>query len=279
VINTIVTYIYPGAKKFFPDFIETLQAQTNQNFDVIVFNDGVVNADLELKKLHSKIQIIDLFGSIANIRYQSLEILKRSKYEYFIFQDIDDCMSENRVEVVLEGLTRYPLVCNDLDLLKQGEVLKRNVWKKRLGQEFEFDHNFLTEKNIVGFGNTAIKKELLNFNIKKSSLPIAVDWFIFYQLIFFYCQPVLFTGNCTTKYRQHEDNLIGLMNKVSLSRITLVLKVKFKHYLALKEFGVYLKNEIRRLEYLKNTIQLNKNNVLPLESKKVLFWWEETNYL
>ncbi|MBE7639227.1 hypothetical protein GUB10_02680 [Salegentibacter sp. BLCTC] len=276
--NALVTYIYPEAIKYFSDFIHAVENQTVNNFQVIIFNDGVENAELYFEKLLPKVEILNLDGSIAGIRFDSLQILKDSTFENLVFQDIDDMMSSNRIEVSLNYLNDYSLVCNDLDTFRNGEILKENVWKPRLGENFEFDHEFLIDKNIVGLGNTAIRKKLLEYEIKRSNLTIAVDWFIFYQLLCQYNKTAFFTGKCTTIYRQHQNNIAGLNNAKSVEKLLEILKVKSSHYLALNQIGLSFKAEVENTENLKNRIILN-NKPLQFEADMEFLWWEETNDL
>ncbi|PTX42606.1 glycosyl transferase family 2 [Christiangramia gaetbulicola] len=276
-MNTVlVTYIYPEAVKFFPDFIKTVNEQTNQNFTIHIFNDGVKNVKKFFHGLSGGVEITNLEGSISEIRFKSLEILKNSKSDFIIFQDIDDLMSKNRIQITLKLLENRALVCNDLSLFSKGEIKETNIWQKRLGKIFEFNYKFLEDKNIVGFGNTAIRRELLNFDLKISNTPIAVDWFVFYQILLKHQQTVLFTSECTTIYRQHEDNIIGITDDLSTERQLTILNGKIAHYKALNEIGINFSSDLEKIEDLNERLKISNN--IHKKPNTEAFWWEQINF-
>ena len=275
--TVLVTYIYPKAVNFFPDFIDTIESQTTNNFKVLIFNDGVENIECFTESVSLDTEVIELSGSIPEIRFQSLLILKKREFNNIVFQDIDDLMSENRIEKSIYYLNKYSLICNDLSLFEGNVITSSNIWKGRLGNRFEFSVDFLVDKNILGLGNTSIKKEVLNVDFKTSDIPIAVDWFIFYQILFLNKSKALFVTDCQTIYRQHENNVAGSQLVIDTQRLKEVIKVKRLHYNALNNIGIQCISEIKRIEIIERKINLNKT--IQIEPQKRLFWWEETNHL
>jgi hypothetical protein len=261
-MNAIVTYIYPNAIKYLETFLNDLKLQSINKFDLIIFNDQVKN--LYLPENNIKTSVYPLNGTPLEIRFHSFEILKKLNYENYIFLDIDDLMSDKRVEIVVNKLEKNSIVCNDLNLMDDnGNILVQNVWKNRLENDFTFDYNFIKDKNIVGFGNVALKRNLLFNNIKLSNYPLVGDWFIFYQLLKKSNSICTFTSECQTNYRQHEQNQVGLQ-KSSKEKWTKALNVAKLHYEGLKEIGCEDHIPIFSREYSK----LNEINNYP-------FWWEE----
>lgn len=102
--NVVVTFIYPNAIPFLEPFIVSLNEQTNKDFSAIIFNDGIQNAESLFENLEINHQIINVSGSIKEVRQEAFELLKKSDAETIIFQDSDDFMSNNRVEVCLNFL-------------------------------------------------------------------------------------------------------------------------------------------------------------------------------
>lgn len=267
--NVVVTFIYPNAIPFLEPFIVSLNEQTNKDFSVIIFNDGIQNATSLFENLEINHQIINVSGSIKEVRQEAFELLKKSDAETIIFQDSDDFMSNNRVEVCLNYLKNYSLICNDLDLIDtDGNLIKTGYWSDRLSNSFIFDYNFIKKFNIVGLGNTAIRKELLDNEIQFSNDAIlALDWFIFYQLLEKSKEKAVFVNACKTIYRQHESNTVGL-GEFSLKRLQHAINVKKAHYKALNNVGYNFNKEIIALEKINLVANTNNN--------PFLFWWEET---
>ena len=56
--------------------------------------------------------------------------LKKLKYNYYIFQDADDIMKNNRVKICKNFLKKYKVVINDLDIY--GKKIIKKYFSKRI---------------------------------------------------------------------------------------------------------------------------------------------------
>lgn len=257
----LITFVYPGAVEYIDFLIFNLNNQSDLNYCVLFFNDGVKHLEHYLKEIRVPYFIYDIQGlNPKEIRFKGLELLKALSFKKIIFQDSDDGLSTNRIEVTSKLLDSFPLVVNDLDLMNdKGDVFKKNIWKNRFNQKNEFYHRDISCSNFVGLGNTSIRKELLNYLPKcPQSNIIAVDWFLFYVLLKNSNSLAYRTSLCKSMYRQHESNTVGL-KKASNEFIN---KVKKLHQRALNEVGITL--------FLDQKSDSNKNNYNTSE----LFWWE-----
>jgi hypothetical protein len=271
--NVVVLFIYPNVESYLEPLVLSLNNQTSKEYSVMIFNDGLKSAELLFENLDNNHQIINISGTIKEIRQEAFKLLKESDVGTIIFQDSDDFMSNNRVEVCLDYLKTYSLVCNDLDLIDtEGNLIREGYWTDRLSNSFIFDYNFIKKFNIVGLGNTAIRKELLDNEIQFSSdAIIALDWFIFYQLLEKSKEQGVFVNTCKTIYRQHQNNEVGL-GEFSKKRLKHAINVKKAHYNALNNVGFHFENELNELE----KINTNQENFFKINNNKSLFWWEET---
>jgi hypothetical protein len=261
--NAIVTYIYPNAVKYIPHFLKKLLNQTNKKFELIIFNDQV--HDFELPFTNFKVKSFNVSGTPIEIRIKSFKILKNLNFENYIFIDIDDLMSNNRIEIIEKKLNENSIVCNDLNLITEnGYTIKKKVWKNRLVNNFIFNYEFIRDQNIIGFGNVALKKEILKNNLKFSKIPKIGDWFVFYQLLKINNVSCLFTSECQTNYRQHSNNQIGLQ-EISDDKWENTIKIARLHYKGLIEIG--LEKKIPKFKRRYKTIKESDN--------KFPFWWEE----
>lgn len=264
----LISYIYPGSEKFFDNFIECLNNQSNKDFSVIFFSDQFYVTKDTFNDLKVKYQLITLEAkSIPAIRYKSFSYLLKSEFDYLIFQDIDDTSSFDRIDIISEKLTQFDLVCNDITITNHNdEVIAESVWKKRLGEKFCFTQDFIKHFNIVGLGNTGIRKELLKKQTLYSDTVLATDWFIFYQLL--KNSNALFTSKTQTFYKQHHNNTAGLNNKIDENSLRRCLTVKQKQYDAL---GI---SELRKkeIEALKSLLL---QNIQTIQLDSYPFWFEE----
>lgn len=272
----LVTYVYPNALPFLPYFIKEVNKQNYKEFRIILFNDGVLNLSSYLGGVDYEFEIIEINNkSIAGVRFISLSLLKEIKCEYIIFQDIDDGMSENRIGCLVEKLATYSVVCNDLSIGINDKIREKNIWSERLGKNFIFDSSFLIDKNIIGLGNTGIQRKILSRKLLENEGVIAVDWFIFYQILYVLEEVALFTSDCFTIYNQHENNLAGISDKITRRKINRCIEVKKKHYDGLLELNSALVNELEKLVHYEKGLKYIYDQKL----KYFPFWWEETNII
>lgn len=276
---SLVLYVYSGLEKYLDDLIDSINNQTIKGFDIIIFNDNLNNLNQLFSNIQVQYTVIKVEGTINEIRFNSISDIIKLGAEFIIFQDADDFMAKNRIEENVKALRSYDLVVNDLTLVNENaQIIENAYWAKRLGNGFEFDEKFLRDKNIVGLGNTAMKKSLLKeTRLNFSPFPLAFDWFLFYQIFKLNNLKALFITNTTTYYRQHQGNVAG-MKKLDIPRLNHVLNVKNAHYNALSDLGFDFKKELLQLK----RIQVAMIDFLEFNSDLKnfnLLWWEETNNL
>jgi glycosyltransferase involved in cell wall biosynthesis len=258
----LVIFIYEKANKYFDDLINSINSQSNTNFEIIIFNDDVQEPNMRFKNLKVPFRVIDIKNKTpTRIRFKGLKILSELNFDSYIFQDCDDCLSDNRINIVKSLLEKYQLVVNDLDIMNEAsDIIDHKIWRNRFRDSQKFTCSDIENYNFVGLGNTSLSRNLLKFAPK---LPIedivATDWFLFYSIL--NCSKIegYFTSECTTLYRQHIDNTIGIAGDKEIQKI---LSSKINHY---KLIGLDSKiNELDSFEF-----------VLPSSNKhEYPFWWE-----
>lgn len=274
----IVTYIYPKAIPFFDDFLIAVNEQDYSDFDLLIFNDGVTNPHTYFCNLEKSFKIIDIKdASISGIRYQSFALLKSMEYDYLIFHDIDDLMTPNRVGCLQSKLADHDIVCNDITIKSNGELQDENIWSDRLSDNFEFDSEFLIDKNILGLGNSAIRRKVLEYELYKDKCIIATDWYVFYQWLYSNDIKALFTNQCATIYNQHEGNVAGITNRITYDKLKSAISIKKEHFRSLSHINPKLCFEFEQT--LKLEKELYKFSNINIQLDKFPFWWEETKMI
>lgn len=258
----LVIFIYEKANKYFDDLINSINCQSSTNFEVIIFNDDVLEPNMRFKNLEVPFRVIDIKNETpSGIRFKALKILSELNFDSYIFQDSDDCLSDNRIDVVKSLLEKYQLVVNDLDIMNEtSNIIEHKIWLDRFRDSQIFTCSDIENYNFVGFGNTSVSINLLKF-VPKPPIEdiIATDWFLFYSILNNSKIEGYFTSECSTLYRQHIDNTIGIANKKKIQKI---LTSKINHY---KLIG--LDSKISEL----NSVEI----VLPNSNKhEYPFWWE-----
>lgn len=277
-----VTFIYPAAIKFFANFLKSIQRQTDKNFTLIVFNDGCIPSDLSIfyKQKNLNIDIIDnAFDSISQNRVEAMKILSKKEFDGFIFGDIDDQFSNNRVQVLRESLKKHEFVFNELNLLNinlisiESNLVGNNVF----GDYISFD--MIKEKNMIGFSHMALQKSavqyLADFSIKNDVK--VVDWIFVTRLL--KRSKAYFEKHVFTNYIQHESNL-AIIQGQTIEELFFELDVKIKHYKELQDLDSWFIDERNELIKLNSLLEVNENLqekwILRKKNRRSIYpWWNQ----
>lgn len=271
--TALVSFIYPKITPYLGELVKAINDQTSKDFVLLLFNDGLLNANQYFNELTCDYQLIELqkCASVNEVRWKAIQMLNDFPLDYIIFQDADDLPSANRVESAVRELQKHKLTCcNTLPFF--GKTISKG-WEDRLANHFVFDASFIRNKNILGLGNTALRVELLKEKTVHSERVVAYDWFFFYQLLEKTQIKALFDSESYVLYRQHDSNIAGMHNTLDSLRLQYVYEVLQKHYEELIKFGFdELKNELNVLR------KLSINQIQKIQLKTTLFWWEEISY-
>ena len=273
-----LTTLFPVCESYLHDFLQSLTKQTWKKFDLIILNDGFNDFQL-FKKKYSNLNIIELpsANNIAKNREALIKYSRANNYDIAIFGDIDDYFSENRIEVVSNLLNENDIVVNDLTTIMNNKTITKNILSKRLKNNDVIPLDFVLDKNIFGFTNTAINLEILkSLDIYFDDKLLAVDWY-FYTTLLLLNKKAIFTNEVNTYYRQHTDNIAGLGN-INKETILKLIKIKEQHYRLLSKqndhFKALLINNLKLSEQVQNKKKLKEIERHNTTLVSPLLWWE-----
>ena len=105
---SVIMPVYNG-EKFIDDAINSVCAQTYDNWELIIVNDGSKDntADV-LKKYEINSQIKIIHQENGGVSVARNTAISASKGEYIVFLDADDVWHTNHLEVMNELITEYP---------------------------------------------------------------------------------------------------------------------------------------------------------------------------
>ena len=105
---SVIMPVYNG-EKFIDDAIHSVCAQTYDNWELIIVNDGSKDntADV-LKKYETNSQIKIIHKENGGVSVARNTAISASKGEYIVFLDADDVWHSNHLEVMNELITEYP---------------------------------------------------------------------------------------------------------------------------------------------------------------------------
>lgn len=267
--------IFPGNLIYLNDFLDSLENQTDKYFDLLLVNDGVENLQKYLENRELSFKIINLNGSIPEVRTQLFVYLKQSKYDTIIFGDTDDYFSENRVEDSKKKLEMFDIIANDLILVdKEKNEISGPYWSNRPELKHIISLESIKTFNFLGLGNTAINKKVLPDFIHFESNLIAIDWY-FYSILLKKNWKVGFSFTSFTYYRQHETNIVG-RKKLTFEDYLKGFNVKLNHYISLaKDYSEFNDLASRYMLFKRNILEDEYNKIAEKTIIQNPFWWEE----
>lgn len=266
---------------FIEQCFNSLSSQTYKAWDLIIVNDGYEGLKSFLSN-HSQLNVIVIDGknSIVKNREIAVKYACLKGYKNIIFGDADDYFTSNRIAHTLDLLKTNDVVVNELSSVDtSGQLIVDKIFSSRLNNNQSIKKEFIRDKNVFGLSNTAVKASFLN-NIVYDEQVLALDWFIFSQILSNVDIKVVFTNEILTYYRQHEMNIAGIKKKITPELIRKELRVVRLHYRALAEidasYNELMLKTIELDEKFKNNPSkckeycdtINKNGIEPI------LWWE-----
>jgi len=267
--------IFPNNLKYFRAFLKSLENQSDKDFTLLLFNDGVVNLESYLLNYKIEYKVVPVSGSIGEVRTIMLEYLKKSEFTNTVFGDTDDYFPENRVALNKVLLQNHHIIINDLCLVSdKEELIESRYWEGRVELKHQISLDSISDYNFLGLGNTAIRNTVLPENLFFDEKIIAVDWLLFTRILMNDVK-VCFTSDTFIYYRQHENNTIG-RKKITLEEFKKGFAVKLNHYIALAKENILFEKEARLYQESKLKVEkMTPEDINYNLKNKNPFWWEE----
>jgi len=281
--TVLFTVIYPGCEPYLEQFFNSVNAQDTDSFELMVLNDGLETLEKYTGGLQNRIEEIPVSGSIADVRRRGIQLLMDRPFDTIVFADADDYISSDRVRRSAKALDRYDIYINDLTTVTHNKkTITKNYLSKRLNDPFEVSTDFILKKNIIGLGNTSVRRSALR-DIPIPSGTIAVDWMIFTDMLLRGASAI-FKSDSVSYYRQHGENTAGLKN-LSVEKITRGVTVQVQNASFFADRSNLHKNHLNKLLELKAFLADNSHNINVYKQKveEILpnypLWWEEIQTL
>lgn len=216
--------LHPKNIKYFSSFINSLNNQTFEYFDLLIINEGIDKPLLNIKFKKGKIILKNSkWMDPKKNRDQMFESLRKLKYDVNVLTDLDDLMSTNRVEESFRSIIEEKSdICYN-DVIPFTNPKKISIADTYWSDRKDFSNQLPNIKhNVFGLGNTAISLKAACLNIKVSDNAV-YDWEYFLKV--YSCSELLISkSNGYTFYRQL-NNTIGI-GKLSSTKIKELKKIK-----------------------------------------------------
>jgi len=232
----VFVVVYSGCEAFLRDYLACLPDQSKTGFDLLIVSDGFDEGRLKAELgswVFGDYEIITAGkgSSIAMNRGLGLRRILERGYKKIVLTDIDDTYSQDRIGRLAAALDRHGFVVNDLEVETchgRHRILQEN------GVPSKVSADFLLTRNVAGFGNSAMRGDIIRDLLPIPEDIIAVDWWLSTVSSILHGE-ITFIEEPLTIYRQHPNNLIGMTKGTDTQKIKMGLQVKKRHYKGLSE--------------------------------------------
>lgn len=256
--------VYEASFQYIDELINSINAQTAENFDVIIINDDV---DIDLLQMRLSMLRFN-YRVFANSNQKSpeklrVDLIKKTKmlgYEILVIGDSDDLFSNNRISLVNETFEKNPqyyFYYNELRLFDEQKALGE-IPSETASIEDIFQFNYL------GLSNNTINLTKLSDEFIESlneCNTFVFDWYLFSRILCINGKGLL-VPDAVTYYRIGDNNFAGFSNQ-DLSK---EYAVKKKHYELMKKYN----NNYEKLLVCMKQIEGKQLDCY----NKIGYWWD-----
>jgi hypothetical protein len=270
-MNYIFSTIYPNSKKYYIEFINSINSQTNKNFKLFLVLNGTNLTKNQKKIINSDYDIFRINSSWQKSRIEGLKSLLKKNPKLIFFADSDDILDKNRIKMSLKKIGRNDFLVNNCYLF-QKNLKNKKVWLKKKSQKITLKQ--IDYKNFVGCSNTVVKGIALKKILKEINIKLtAFDWCMA-KLLLLKNYKGIYINQSLTYYRQYNNNTSSLI-RITKKKIKKDIKCKLENLRYFLNFGLKYEKKIKELE--KKQKLLNNRNFINNIKKNFLrnnqYWW------
>ena len=275
--TALYSALYSAALPYFEDFLASLDAQTDADFELWLSLDAVDEQQIRRRLGDRPAQLLDVTGkNVASARDISLQRVCEHS-DIVILVDSDDLLLPERVASAKRALENAQIYGCALELM--------NAQAQALGLRFGLEspppnwRDFLTKVNVFGLSNTAYRSETLASCLGLPADVRAVDWLLITRALW-QGASLTFDSEPHMRYRQYPTNTAKVIAPYSPEDLHKATELVLNHY-------AYVLNDINsdahrirqtQAQTFAKTMQHPAKRQLYLEAlnrhKKVFYWWE-----
>jgi len=270
-MNYIFSTIYPDSKKYFDEFINSINSQTYKNFKIFLVLNGTNLTKNQKNKINNDYSIFKINTGWQKSRVEGLKKLLKNKPKFIFFADSDDILDKNRIKLSLNKIGKNDFLVNNCYLF-QKKLTNKKIWLNRKSKKITLKQ--IDYKNYVGCSNTTVKGIALKKILKQIDIKlVAFDWCMA-KLLLLNKYKGIYIRHPLTYYRQYSNNTSSLI-KITKKKIKKDLKCKLENLKYFLNYGLKYKNKIKELEDKQKL--LNDESFIKSMKKnytaKNQYWW------
>lgn len=171
-----------NAEKFLPDAIRSVFAQSFQDWELILIDDGSTDSSLKIANTIDDPRVrVYSDGKNKRLAARLNEVTQLAKYNYIARMDADDIMHPNRLEIQIEILERN----SHIDLVSTGmySISNDDVLRGVRGSSFDNPNllDLLQKKTGILHASLLVRKEWYLRNKYNDKLKLGQDTELWYR--------------------------------------------------------------------------------------------------
>ncbi len=257
----VILGFYNG-NKYILEQIDSIICQTHKNISIFIFDDNssqkiIKNEINGRQKFNNQIKIIKResnLGYAKNFLHGLKEI--KGNFDYYAFCDQDDIWEKDKIKEALKTLKNKNKLTAYLYFSRTkyyNEDCTKEIGSSKIFKRPAVFRNAILQ-NIAG-GNTIVlnkkAKEIVSKTIKCKNY-ISHDWWC-YLIVSAAGGKIIFDNKRTVRYRQHNENLIGMNSSTfeKVKRLITFVLGKYQYWLEVNIRNLRQNEEIFSKENLK----------------------------
>lgn len=286
--TALYSTFYPAMLPYLAAFVASLEAQSDQTFDLWIGLDELKQSDLVnipyLAKAHF---VCSQNDTPTSLREKSLTTICEH-YDAVILIDSDDILLANRVSRAKAALQDFDVYACALELInEQGKKLKTSFNLESAQQDWQA---LLSSVNVFGFSNTAYRTSILKACFPVPQETVMLDWLVATKALFNGAR-LYFDTTAHMLYRQYETNTARVLAPYTSEQIHRSSQLLLQHYsYVLESFDTPILNnqqasflqaiqtrqkKVQRFsQSIEDSATLSSYTAALNQLKIVFLWWE-----
>lgn len=281
-----LTVFYPEMAPFLERFLQALEKQSYNQFDLVVVDDGFEDrAHLLCQSFSHPIYWVEKGDDHVENRLQGLKYCWEKKYDIIICCDSDEAVGGNRGESAVNYFKERSSV--NIVYNNSEAIIKEK--KFSLYYKDQLSLKDILDFNVLGYGALNLKKEAIPFILEKANKNVtAFDWWLACCYLMEYDKVDFLVETCNC-YFKNENHFVGPVTEITEEAILRSIRTKKNLY---AQLIIYSQNQrlldIKALldekneeieEVVKYIDRHSIDNYVNLVKKyfnnKPIYWWRE----
>lgn len=212
---------------YFDDWAQSLNRQTDRDFDLWIGVDQLSIAEIEKTVQHHLVAEF-IFSkpddTPSMIRNRALEQIV-GRYDAIIFVDSDDILAATRVAAAKQFLQRYEVTGTAMHLIDQSGAPLDFIFTPPQLSDYG---SILFRWNIFGLSNTAYRSEIVSRCLPIPPDCTAVDWYLA-TMSLLHGSRLGFDNNPQMYYRQHGANTARIIPPFTPEQVLNATRIVLQH--------------------------------------------------